>query len=132
MGLPKSAFEPPKPLGPKKTDRRELRLVGLAAACLVLLVYLLSRDAGPGADVGGLDGCLRTPAGAPLVAEVRVHSQAGVMDADGCFFFSALPAGTQTLEVKLPSGTWQRSVTIVAREAVGLGNVVVNPAEVHK
>ena len=132
MGLPKSAFEPPKPLGPKKADHRERRLVGLGAACLVLLVYLLSRDAGPEGDVGGLDGCLRTPAGAPLVGEVRVRSQTGFMGDDGCFFFSALPAGSQTLEVKLPSGTWQRSVTIVSGEAVGLGNVVVNPQEVRK
>jgi len=117
-------------IGKEKRMRLLTRLV--IGLCVLLLVYIIGRALMPVPVPGGTDGCLRSLAGAPLAATLRVAGQVAVTDPDGCFYFAALPVGTQSLRVELPAGVWQRTVTIYSNQATGLGNLVIDLSKVTK
>jgi hypothetical protein len=99
---------------------------------VLLLVYIIGRALIPVPAPGGMDGCLRSLAGAPLAATLRVGNQFTVTDPDGCFYFAALPAGTQTLRVELSAGVWQQPVMIYSNQATGLGNLAIDLSKVTR
>jgi len=130
--LPKGGFHMRRDerIGKEKRLRLLTRLV--IGLCVLLLVYIIGRALMPVPPPGGMDGCLRSPAGAPLTATLRVGDQVAVTDPNGCFYFAALPAGTQTLRVELSAGVWQQTVTIYSNQATGLGNLAIDPSKVTR
>ena len=117
-------------IGKEKRLRLFTRLV--VGLCVLLLVYIIGRALIPVPAPGGMDGCLRSLDGAPLAATLRVGDQFTVTDPDGCFYFAAVPAGTQTLRVELPAGVWQQPVTINSNQATGLGNLIIDLSKVTR
>jgi hypothetical protein len=93
-----------------------------SAAMAVLLIPVIDAQ-----TPGGLDGCLVSAAGSPLVTTVHIGTVTAATDASGCFFFPNLPAGGQQLIVTTASGEVSLPVTIVPNQATGLGTITVKP-----
>jgi hypothetical protein len=132
-------FGPPKgrflvrPEGRIEKEQRLRRLTRLVIGlCFVLLVYIIGRAAIPAPAPGGLDGCLRSTTAAPLPGAVKVGDRATITGPDGCFYFTALPAGSTTLRVELPEGVWEQPVTISPGQATSLGNLAIDLSMVTK
>jgi hypothetical protein len=130
--LPKGGFHMLRDerIGKEKRLRLFTRLV--IGLCVLLLVYIIGRALIPVPPPGGMDGCLRSLAGAPLAATLRVGDQVTATDPSGCFYFAAVPAGNQTLRVELPAGVWQQTVTIYSNQATGLGNLAIDLSKVTR
>jgi hypothetical protein len=104
-----------------------LLLAGLAlfaslAALAILLIPVIYA-----VPPGGLDGCLISATGGPVVTSVHVGTASAITDASGCFFFPSLPAGGQQLIVTTPSREISLLITIVSNEATSLGTIPINP-----
>jgi hypothetical protein len=116
----------------EKEKRLSLLTRLVIGLCVLLLVYIIGRAVIPAQAPGGMDGCLRSVAGAPLTATLRVGNQVATTDSGGCFYFAALPVGNQTLRVELPAGVWQQPVTIYSNQATGLGNLAIDLSKVAR
>jgi hypothetical protein len=122
----------PEPAVPDPTlkQRKMRRLMIISTAlCLVLIAYNLYQVATRPPAPGGLEGCLVNLAGSLVQARIKVGQAAMVTGEDGCFFFAALPAGAQQLQIETSAGQWARSVVILSDQAVNLGSLSLNPAE---
>lgn len=98
-------------------------LLVLVDALLVAYVWLPSLSAG---ELGGLEGCLATASGEPLLGTVSIADVVRSTSTDGCFFFSALPAGSQRMSIVTNSGaSLEQRVRIVSGQAANLGTVIV-------
>lgn len=73
---------------------------------------------------GGLDGCILSASGQPVLAKVRVGDAARETYTDGCFFFSELPPGSNQVAVETTYGVVLiKDVEIISGEAVALGTI---------
>ncbi|MBP1467318.1 hypothetical protein EYB53_016515 [Candidatus Chloroploca sp. M-50] len=96
-------------------------VAGIVLLELLLVVWLLF----PAAP-GGLDGCLASPEGAPVMAMVTVGTQRKATYADGCFFFAELPPGRQQVVLEPVVGAPVRfEVEIVSDQALTLGTLMI-------
>ena len=113
-------------------------LYALRPAFLTLTVLLIlfdiaymalrTRGAGNPLPPGGLDGCITTKSGTPLVGTAKVGEVSSLTDENGCFFFPALQPGTQQLQITSDTGiVYQQAVSIVSNQAVELGTLKVGP-----
>ena len=98
-----------------------------AVLSLLFLFYTVNRSL-PGAQPGGMDGCLVSPAGIPVTATVWVDSLSHPTTPDGCFFFASLSPGSHQFRVEAAGKpVWVQTVNIPSGQALGLQNVSVNP-----
>ena len=107
---------------------RHIRIILIALAVitvsyLVALIVLTLHPRLGKESTGGVDGCLVADDGRPLPGQVRVGTVSTDTGGDGCFFFAALPIGTQVLEIEAGGTTWEQPVTVVSGEAVPLGSI---------
>ncbi|MBT3336867.1 MAG: hypothetical protein HN855_01815 [Anaerolineae bacterium] len=114
----------------KRISSRGLRR-GLILAIALLgaaLLFFGGTRLGSGADTqyGGLDGCLVSSAGDPIIAEVLYADQSRETYEDGCFFFPYLPSGKGELTVRRGTEDLIYPVKIIAKQAVMLGEVVID------
>ncbi len=124
---------PSKPVRNFSGWLQTLRPVLLALTALLVLfdiifmVYKANPDRFRRAP-GGMDGCVVTSGGAPVVATIWVGDISHPTDNDGCFFFAALNPGAQQLRVETSAGTlYKQTVTIKSGQAVGLGTLKIGP-----
>ncbi len=103
-----------------------LALMGVALVVGLVAIALQVRSVQPSSPPGGLDGCLVTSEGAPLVTTVRIGKVTRPTYENGCFFFPSVPPGTQQLVVTTPSGEVTLAVTIVSNEAANLGTLPIS------
>lgn len=73
---------------------------------------------------GGLDGCILSTSGEPVLATVRVGGVTRYTYEDGCFFFPELPPGPNQFNVETSAGVvLTQDVDILPGQAVALGTV---------
>ncbi len=113
----------------KKPFPHWLRRVLLIAVAIlgggILLFSGIKLGARASTPPGGLDGCLVNAAGNPIVAEVSFGDQSTKSFEDGCFFFYELAAGNGELVVQYGGGDQVFPVQIISRQAVTLGELVI-------
>ena len=123
-----SAAPPPRLTDWIDDHRRSLLrflYVVLLSASLVMLLWVVNQPTD--LPVGGLDGCLAWEDGDPVSATMRIANQIKETDSDGCFFFTNLPPGEQTLRVSLNEGIdREQTVWIISGQAVCL-DVITMP-----
>ena len=79
-------------------------------------------------EPGGLDGCVLNSDGKPVSATVQVDNISKSTYEDGCFFFPNLPPGEHQMTIQTTDGqTIMRSIVIVSREAVIVGDIIISP-----
>lgn len=116
-------------------ERRSLRawlalhrrwLIILAALFLLADAWLIVQLVRPAAP-GGLDGCVVTASGQPVVSAIIRAGQVERMTfADGCFFFPSLQPGTYQVSIATDGEVvWSQPVTIISGQAVGLETIRV-------
>lgn len=110
--------------GKNRFYRLQWRLMIIGCALVILDLFVLSflspHTSGYG-SVGGLDGCLKYPDGTIYQGQLTISGAAGQTDAQGCFFFPSLQAGTHNLVVQVEGHFWQRTVRVVRGQATRLG-----------
>ena len=111
-----------------QNQRMILITVGIVAVlgCLVIAVQLLPLFAAP-PPTGGLDGCLATASGEPVVTMLQIDAVTRPSYADGCFFFPNLPAGQHELLIHTSAGSLSLPVTILPDQSTGLGTITITP-----
>ncbi len=101
--------------------------IGIWLIFLIGMVWLYFQSLPPKLPYGGLDGCLVSETGEPVMAEIHLANQTRQTYENGCFFFAALQPGQYQLEITTAAGdTWQQSVNILPGEAVLLGQLVIS------
>ena len=107
--------------------RLVLVIVGLFITLdIILAAFLLIPQ--QNTEPGGLDGCVISADGKPVSATVQVNNISKSTYEDGCFFFPSLPPGEHELTIQTAGGqTIMRSIIIVSREAVILGDIIIPP-----
>ena len=125
-----SLADPEKPRTPLSRwlylHRRSLLALVVVGGVLLLVVSGLA--VGPAlksAQPGGLDGCLQTTAGKPLVTDVTIGTFSRRTSADGCFFFASLPPADYQLVISATPHDLSVPVKIEANKAVSLGSITV-------
>ena len=125
-----SLNDPEKPRTPFSRwlylKRRSLLALVVVAGVLLLVVSGLA--VGPAlqaARPGGLDGCLQTPDGKPLVTTVTIGTFTRSTYADGCFFFASIAPGETQLVISTVPQAMLIPVKIEANKAVDLGTITV-------
>jgi len=115
---------PPWRLWLERHGRKILVVLAIVTVFYLLTLIALTVGLRPAQEnTGGLDGCLVTADENPLRGQVRVGDVNAATSEDGCFFFASLPAGSHVVEIEAGGATWQQPVTILAGEAVLLGDI---------
>ncbi len=105
--------------------RSIILLVVTMGLLLTVAILVISRPRE--IPAGGLDGCVVSPDGVPLVAMVVVAKQSKSTFSDGCFFFADLPPGQHAVVIQPTlGGEWYGMVEIVSGKAVGLGEITIS------
>jgi len=121
-----SGKKPPR-LGAAKVRILLYSLMGLLVVIFLGVVFSHLATRPSELPVGGLDGCVISPDGVPLVSSVEIGKQNKSTFSDGCFFFAAVPPGEYLITIK-PSlgGEWSQKITILSGQAVALGEITIS------
>ena len=102
-------------------------VIGLLAIILIGVVFFYLATRPTELPVGGLDGCVVSTDGVPLVSMVEVGKHSKPTLSDGCFFIAAIPPGEYQINIK-PSlgGEWTQTIQIISGQAVALGEITIS------
>jgi len=112
-----------------RKNKREISLLASVVVFVSLVVFFIEilpvfHPFAP----GGLEGCVATKSGAPLVTTVRIGSVTRPTYDDGCFFFFPnISPGDHELIVALSSGEIILPIIIISDQAISIGTIYVGP-----
>lgn len=111
-------------------SRHARLLIFLTASILLINLVFLAFLVLPvwASPPGGVDGCLASPDGTPILASVSIGKNSKATSEEGCFFFVNLKSGWHTMTIITADGqTYKRSIEIISDQALELGTVQLAP-----
>jgi hypothetical protein len=111
----------------EKNRRIILAIIVVLIVSLLTAVFLMIAPTLHPQPPGGLEACLLTPGGKPVVTTVKIATFSRTTGLNGCFFFPSIPPGDYQLIISTTSRDVTVPIKIISNEAVDLESITIDP-----